>query len=78
MKKAAAFVLSVVLIVACCSLVQAQYQPTYKEQARSGRKAARHQSRANNKYAKQQQRAMRKSAKAQRKALRKARRRNTR
>jgi hypothetical protein len=76
MKKAAAFV--VVLIVAFCSLVQAQYQPTYKQQSRAGRKAARHQSRANNKYAKQQQRAMRKSAKAQRKALKKARRRSAR
>jgi hypothetical protein len=78
MKKAAAFALSAVLIVACCSLVQAQYQPTYKEQARAGRKSARPQSRANNKYAKQQQKAMRKSAKAQRKALKKTRRRSTR
>ena len=73
MKKAAAFVLSVVLIVGCCSFAEAQYQPTYKQQSRQARKDARHQSRANNKYAKQQQKAMRKSAKAQRKALKKTR-----
>jgi hypothetical protein len=78
MKKAAAFVLSVFLALACCSRVEAQNNPIYKQQAKTARKAARHQRRANNKYSKQQQKAIKKSVKAQKKALKKARRRSLR
>jgi hypothetical protein len=78
MKKAAAFVLSFFLALACCPRVQAQNNPIYKQQAKAARKSARHQSRANNKYSKQQQKAIKKSVKAQKKALKKARRRSLR
>ena len=78
MRKAAAFVLSVFLALACCSRVQAQNYPTNKQQAKAARKAANHQRRANNKYSKQQQKAIKKSVKAQKKALKKARRRSLR
>jgi hypothetical protein len=73
MRKAATFVLTIFLATVCCSELQAQYQPAYKQQPRSARKAAKQQRRANNKYSKQQQKAIKKSAKAQKKALKKAR-----
>lgn len=78
MRKAAAFVLTIFLALICCSELQAQYQPTYKQQARAARKDAKRQRRANNKYSKQQQKAIKKSMKAQKKALKKTRSRSVR
>ena len=78
MKRAAAFALSIFLVLASCSHVRAQNNPTYKQQMKAGRKGAKRQQRANNKYSKQQQKAIKKSVKAQKKALKKTRRRSLR
>ena len=78
MKKAAALVLLIFLSVTGWAQFGSQDHATYKQQAKSARKAAKHQRRASNKYSKQQQKAIKKSVKAQKKALKKARRRSLR
>ena len=79
MRRSAASLLLFFLAIAACTPLGAQQRyPSYKQQTRATRKAAKKQNKAGRKYAKQQQKAMRKSMKDQQKALKRARKRSLR
>jgi uncharacterized protein HemX len=79
MRRTVARLLLLFLVVALCTSVYAQQRyPSYKQQTRAARKAAKKQNKAGRKYGKQQQKAMRKSMKDQQKALKRARKRSLR
>jgi len=77
-RTAARLLLLCLAIVLCTPLYGQQRYPSYKQQSRAARKAAKKQNKAGRQYAKQQQKAMRKSMKDQQKALKRTRKRSLR
>ena len=79
MRRTAARLLLFFLAIALWTPLYAQQRyPSYKQQTRAARKAAKKQNKAGRKCGKQQQKAMRKSMKDQQKALKRARKRSLR
>jgi uncharacterized protein HemX len=79
MKRTTTRLLILILAIAVCTPLYAQYRyPSYKQQTRAARKAAKKQNKAGKKYAKQQQKEMKKSVKDQQRALKRARKRSLR